>query len=67
MSTKPKTAKQPDDPDPTPMTSSESSTDVRSAGREERKRVAQNYGRRQTILAGSSSKDNSNKKTVLGG
>ena len=67
MGSKPKKVEQPPDPDPTPMTSSSSAKEVQSAGREERKRVARNYGRNQTILAGNTAQDNGNKKTILGG
>ena len=57
----------PSDPDPTPIAATSTSTDVQSASRQERKRAAASYGRKQTILAGNSSADNANKKTILGG
>lgn len=57
----------PDDPDPTPITTSDTSTEVQSAVRNERKRMAGNYGRKKTILAGNTAADNGNKKTILGG
>lgn len=57
----------PDDPDPTPMVATASSAETRGAARQERKRMAGNYGRTQTILAGNTSSDNGNKKTILGG
>lgn len=59
--------KQPDDPDPTPMTSTDTTPEVQGAARNERKKIAGNYGRTKTILAGNSSSDNGNKKTILGG
>ena len=69
MGTKPKAAKikTPDDPDPTPINVGETSGAVTGAVRQERKRMAGNYGRTKTILAGNSSADNSTKKTILGG
>ena len=67
MGSKPKKVAQPPDPDPTPMTSSSSAKEVQSAGREERKRVARNYGRNKTTIAGNTAQDNDNKKTILGG
>ena len=57
----------PSDPDPTPIATSNTSTDVRSAAREAQKRTASSYGRQKTILAGNSASDNAGKKTVLGG
>lgn len=57
----------PPDPDPTPIATTSTSTDVQSASRQERKRAAASYGRKQTILAGNTSFDNANKKTILGG
>ncbi len=62
-----KSVKTPDDPDPTPIASSDSSAEVQGAARQEKKRVAKNYGRQQTILAGNTAQDNGNKKTILGG
>lgn len=59
--------KTPDDPDPTPITTGDSSAEVQGAARNERKRMAGNYGRTKTILAGSTAADNGNKKTILGG
>ena len=67
MSTKPVKTKTPADPDPTPMTASDTTQEVAGAARAERKRVAKNYGRQQTILAGNTAQDNANKKTILGG
>ena len=64
MSAKASKVKQPADPDPTPITSSDPSPEVQSAARQEKKRVARNYGRSQTILAGNAEE---NKKTILGG
>lgn len=63
MSTKAQKVRQPDDPDPTPITSSDTAQDVRTAARDEKKRIAKSYGRSQTILAGNSDQ---NKKTILG-
>lgn len=57
----------PDDPDPTPVMKADPAPEVRDAARNERKRIAKSYGRQQTILAGDTSQDNSNKKTILGG
>ena len=57
----------PDDPDPTPMHASDTTQEVQGAARQEKKRAAGNYGRKQTILAGNSAADNANKKTILGG
>lgn len=69
MSSKPKSSsvKVPDDPDPTPIHSSDTSAEVQGAAREERKRIAGKYGRNKTILAGNAPADNANKKTILGG
>lgn len=67
MSTKPKTVDAPDDPDPTPMTTANESQDAANATRETRKKAAANYGRSKTILAGNNSKNNEQKKTILGG
>ena len=64
MSTKASKVKQPADPDPAPMVSSDPSPEVQSAARQEKKRVVRNYGRQQTILAGNTEE---NKKTILGG
>ena len=66
---KPKTQKveTPDDPDPTPMHASDSTQEVQGAARAQKKRLAGNYGRTQTILAGNTAADNGNKKTILGG
>ena len=58
--------KVPDDPDPTPIHSSDPAPEVQGAARSERKRMAGNYGRTQTILAGNTAADNGNKKTILG-
>lgn len=57
----------PPDPDPTPIHSSDTTQEVQSAARAEKKRAASMYGRKQTILAGNSAEDNANKKTILGG
>ena len=59
--------KVPDDPDPTPQLQADPAPVAKDAARTERKRVAKSYGRQQTILAGDSSVDNENKKTILGG
>jgi len=64
MSTKASKVKTPDDPDPTPMASSDPTPEVQGAARQEKKRVARSYGRAQTILAGNT---NEQKKTILGG
>ena len=64
MSTKASKVKTPDDPDPTPMASADTTQEVQGAARAERKRVAKAYGRRHTILAGNT---NEQKKTILGG
>ena len=62
-----KSPKQPDDPDPSPISgSSDANVESQSASRNERKRVARSYGRAQTVLAGNSAADNAAKKTVLG-
>ncbi len=66
MGSKPKTPAMPPDPDPTPVQSASPSEEVKGAARAEKKRVAKSYGRNQTILAGGSSGDNANKKTILG-
>ena len=57
----------PDDPDPTPMHATDSTQEVQGAARAQKKRLAGNYGRTQTILAGNTAADNGNKKTILGG
>ena len=67
MGSKPTKADTPKDPDPRPTITSESSQEVQQARREEQKRVAGTYGRQKTILAGNTSADNANKKTILGG
>ena len=67
MGTKPAKVKTPDDPDPTPMTASDTTQEVAGAARAERKRNARNFGRNQTILAGNTAQDNAHKKTILGG
>ena len=67
MGTKPAKVKTPDDPDPTPMTASDTTQEVAGAARAERKRNARNFGRNQTILAGNTAQDNAQKKTILGG
>ena len=59
--------KTPDDPDPTPISQGDSSEEVQGAARNERKKIAANYGRKNTILAGNTPADNANKKTILGG
>ena len=64
MGSKPAKVKTPDDPDPTPMASTDTTVEVQGAARQEKKRVAKAYGRQQTILAGNT---NEQKKTVLGG
>jgi hypothetical protein len=66
MGSKPAKVKTPDDPDPTPMASGDTTQEVQGAARQEKKRVARSYGRAQTILAGNTS-TNEQKKTVLGG
>lgn len=65
--TTPKTARMPSDPDPRPTVIGDSSQEVQSKTREERKKAVGTYGRQKTILAGNSSADNANKKTILGG
>ncbi len=69
MSSKPKSnpVKVPDDPDPTPIASADTTTEVQGAARQEKKRVANQYGRQKTILAGNTAQDNAGKKTILGG
>ena len=62
----PKKVKTPADPDPTPIASA-TSADARSAGREEQKRLAKQYGRTKTILAAGSSQSPVEKKNILGG
>ena len=57
----------PDDPDPTPVNTGETSTEVQGAARNERKRMAGNYSRTKTILAVNNAADNGSKKTILGG
>lgn len=64
---KPKSVETPPDPDPTPMHSQDTSQEVQGAARAEKKRIAGNYGRTRTILAGNSAGDNANRKTILGG
>ena len=61
------TVKTPDDPDPTPIASSDPTPEVQGAARAEQKRTAKSYGRQKTILAGNTAQDNANKKTILGG
>ena len=61
------TVDMPDDPDPTPVASADSTPEVQGAARAQRKRAARSYGRQQTILAGGAAQDNSAKKTILGG
>ena len=67
MGAKSSSVKMPDDPDPTPINSSDSTQEVQGAARAEKKRVAKSYGRQKTILAGDTSQDNTAKKTILGG
>lgn len=69
MTRKPKSSnvKVPDDPDPTPIAVSDSTAEVQSASRQERKKAASSYGRRQSIIAGNTATDNAGKKTILGG
>lgn len=57
----------PDDPDPTPIAVSDSTAEVQSANRAERKRTAQSYGRKQSIIAGNTAAANNQKKSILGG
>lgn len=66
MSTKANKVKQPADPDPTPISSADSTPEVQGAARAEKKRVAKSYGRQQTVLAGNTAADNNAKKTILG-
>lgn len=63
----PKSVDTPPDPDPRPTVTSSSSAEVKQASREEKQRNLQTYGRQKTVLAGNSSQDNANKKTILGG
>ena len=67
--TRAKKTPMPDDPDPTPISSADPAPEVQGAARSERKRVAKSYGRQQTILAGNTnqSRNNAEKKTILGG
>ena len=67
MGTKAAKVKTPADPDPTPMAASDTTQEVAGAARAERKKLAKNYGRNQTILAGNTAQDNAAKKTILGG
>lgn len=60
-----KSAKPPKDPDPTPQVTNSADAEV-TARRLEKRRIGQNYGRQQTILAGNSGFDAA-KKTILGG
>lgn len=60
-----KSTKKPKDPDPTPQVTNSSDAEV-AAAKIEKRRVGQNYGRQQTILAGNSGADAA-KKTILGG
>ena len=64
-----KSVKTPDDPDPSPTTTSDTSADVQSARRQETKRTAKQYGRSRTILAGETSGQETagRKTTILGG
>ena len=62
-----KSVKTPDDPDPTPIASGDTTQEVQGAARAEKKRVAKSYGRQNTILAGNTAQDNAAKKTILGG
>ena len=64
---RPQPVKVPDDPDPVPMAQTDTTPEVHNAALEERKRIGKSYGRHKTILAGDTSQDNSNKKTILGG
>lgn len=60
--------KMPDDPDPTPIASNDSTPEVQGAARDQRKKIAKNYGRQNTILAGNTASNvNAEKKTILGG
>lgn len=64
--------KTPDDPDPTPITQGDSSAEIQGAARNEKKKMAGNFNRKNTILAGNMAAgntpaDNSTKKTILGG
>ena len=56
----------PPDPDPTPIVKSDPTPEIQAANRNQRKKVAQSYGRQQTILAGNTA-GNAEKKTILGG
>lgn len=67
MSTKAAKVRQPDDPDPTPISSADPTPEVQGASRKEKKRAAKQYGRQQTILAGNTAQENGAKKTILGG
>lgn len=62
-----KKVKAPADPDPTPIVHSAPTEEIQGAARAERKRIAKNYGRQKTILAGNTSSENAAKKTILGG
>lgn len=63
----PATVTPPKDPDPSPTITSDPSAEVQASRREEKKRNVGTYGRHRTILAGNTSTDNQNKKTILGG
>ena len=67
MSTTPKVPDPPKDPDPTPQVVSQSGQEAQQAKLNAQKKAASQYGRQKTILAGMSSTDNQNKKTILGG
>lgn len=57
----------PDDPDPTPIAASDTTVEVQGAARATKKKMAQSYGRQQTILAGNTNQNQGEKKTILGG
>lgn len=68
MSTSAKKVDPPGDPDPTPVSSTDSVPEIQGAARNEQKKLARAYGRSKTILAGDpDAQQNAAKKTILGG
>ena len=64
-----KTPKMPADPDPRPVAVSDSSDDVQTARREEKKRNSANFSRSKTLIAANDSTlaQSAGKPTILGG
>lgn len=62
-----KSVSTPPDPDPTPMVTGDSSAEVQSARREEKKRSSATYGRQKTVIAGNKTVEPATKTTILGG